>query len=115
MKWLQSAIVDIAITAAIVLWALGIVPEWGKWIVYIYTPFIAAIKLLALATGLDKVKQKTTGDAPPSLFYHLLFAINVATLVYVYYTSSDMVPAIMAGLWILTWIISAMSDRRKIG
>ena len=113
MKWLQSALVDIAITAVIVLWGLGLIGEWGKWVVYVYTPFIAALKLIALATGLNKVKQKSTGNEPPSLFYHLLFAINVATLVYVYFTSNDMIPAIMAGLWILTWVISAMSERRK--
>lgn len=114
MKWLQSAVVDIAITAVIVLWVFGILPEWSKWIVYIYTPLIAALKILALASGLDKVKSKQTGNEPPSLFYHLLFAINVAALLYAHFANSHMEPAILAGIWVLTWILSAISERRKM-
>ena len=113
MKWLQSAFVDIAITAVIVLWVFGILPDWAQWIVYIYTPLIAALKLIAFATGLDKVKTKTATNTPPSLFYHLLFAINVATLLYAHFAYRHLEPGIMAGLWVLTWILSALSERRK--
>ena len=113
MKWLQSAVVDIAITAVIVLWVFGILPDWAKWIVYIYTPLIAALKILAIATGLNKVNTKQTGNEPPSLFYHLLFAINVATLLYAHFTQQHMEPGIMAGIWVLTWILSAVSERKK--
>ena len=114
MKWLQSAFIDIGITLIIVLWVFGFLPEWGKWIVYIYTPLIAALKILAFATGLDKVKTKNTGNEPPSLFYHLLFAINVAVLLYAHFAQQHMEPGILAGIWVFIWILSALSERRKM-
>ena len=114
MKWLQSAVIDISITVVIVMWVFGILPEWAQWIVYIYTPLIAAIKLLAFVTGLDKVKTASTGNEPPSLFYHLLYAINVAALLYAHFAHQHLEPGIMAGLWVLTWILSVLSERRKM-
>ena len=111
--WLRNVVVDLTITAVIVLWALGVLPDWARWIVYVYTPLIALLKIMAMATGLDKVKQKATPDEPPALFYHLLFGINVATLLYAYFAQQDIVVGIMAGLWLVTWVLSAFSERRK--
>lgn len=114
MKWIQSAFVDIAITLTIVLWVFGILPEWAQWVVYIYTPLMALLKILAFTTGLDKVKTKKTGNEPPPYFYHVLFAINVAALLYAHFAYKHLEPGIMAGLWVLIWILSALSERRKM-
>ena len=114
MKWLQTAFIDIAISLVIVLWVFNILPEWTQWIVYIYTPLIAVLKILAFATGLDKVKSKTSGNEPPALFYHLLFAVNVAALLYDHFVNLHLIPGIMAGIWVITWVLSVLSERRKM-
>ena len=111
--WLKNVIVDIAVTAVIVLWALGILPDETRWAIYIYTPFIALLKIAALATGLDRVKQKQSGDPPPTGFFHLLFAINVSMLLYSYFVHLNVIMGIMAALWAVTWVLSVASSRRQ--
>ncbi len=115
MKWIKHVIIDLAIACIIVLWTFGLLPDAWKWVIYLYTPLITAIRLLALTTGLDRIKQTSTGHEPPGGFYHLLFVINISCLAYYAVTYRHVLAGVMAGLWLLTWILSSISERRKRG
>lgn len=107
MAWLKSVLLDIAITIFIALATTGVLP-WAQWVVWVYTPFMLALKALAFfAGGFGQVRRKAApaGETPPQLFFHALYAINLALLA----TSGWW---ITAGQWALIWIFSVLIDRR---
>ncbi|MEZ4702307.1 MAG: hypothetical protein R2834_18375 [Rhodothermales bacterium] len=107
MKWLKDVVLDIAITVFIVLATTGMV-SWAQWVVFIYTPFMLAIKALAFfGGGVGQVsrQRKKADDAPPALFFHALYAINVTLLALNTWWIS-------AGQWALIWLFSFLVERR---
>ena len=106
MGWLKNVVIDVAVTIIIILVTLNVLPEWADWIVYIYTPFMLLLKALALFSGVNKIKQKETGDEPPPWFFHALYAINLGALVYAQWW-------LIAGQWALIWLFSFVIEKRK--
>lgn len=105
MSWLKNVIIDVLITVLIVLVTSNVLPEWANWIVLIYTPFMLALKALALFSGINKIKMQKPENSPPAWFFHVLYAINVAALVYGQWY-------ITAGQWALIWLISFFIEMR---
>lgn len=103
MGWLKNAVIDIAVTVLIVLVTVNVLPEWTDWIVFIYTPFILLLKATSFFGGI-KVKPPQGEEAPPVWFFHVLYAINVAALLYSQWW-------IMGGLWVLIWLFSFLLER----
>ena len=108
MKWLKDVLLDIAVTILIVLATSGVLP-WAQWIVFVYTPFMLAMKVLAFfshgVTQFARQRQEKK-EAPPSLFYHALYATNTALLaLYAWWLT--------ALQWALIWLFSYLIERRE--
>ena len=104
MKWLQSVLIDIAITVVILV-ATVLGPEWATWVVWIYTPFMVLMKVLAFF-GSGMVGAFKPGQAaPPPWFLHLLYAVNTGALLVNSWW-------IWAAQWALIWILSFAAEAR---
>jgi hypothetical protein len=107
MTWLKNVVVDLAIMIVIVLATTGVIP-WTQWVVFIYTPFMLALKALAFfGGGLKAVSkpQKQAAEAPPALFFHALYAVNVAVLALSGWW-------LTAAQWALIWVLSSLVAHR---
>jgi hypothetical protein len=101
MTWIKNAIIDVAITAVIVAYALTMA-TWSWWIIAIYTPLMVLLKVFALSGAASSVQRKA--DDVPSWFYHVLYAANVLLLLY----ASFLYAAIgWAAIWILSTIVES--------
>lgn len=98
MTWLKEIVIDLVVTALIVLAVVQQV-VWAEWIVLIYTPFMLALKALAFFAGGFIGQFKRGGNGVPPLFYHIIYAINVAVLVIFAWWG-------LAAQWAAIWIIS---------
>lgn len=103
MGWLKNAVIDIAVTILIVLVTVNALPEWADWVVLIYTPFILLLKATSFFGGI-KVKPPQGADAPPVWFFHVLYAINVAVLLYSQWW-------LVGGAWVLIWVLSFLLEQ----
>ncbi len=103
MGWLKNAVIDIAVTVLIVLVTSNVLPEWADWIVLVYTPFILLLKATSYFGGIQ-VKKPKGEDAPPTWFFHALYAINTAALFYSQWW-------LVGGLWVLIWLFSFLIEK----
>lgn len=107
MTWIKNAIIDIAITAVIIAYALTLA-TWSWWIIAIYTPLMVLLKVFALSGAASSVQRKA--DDVPSWFYHVLYATNVVLLL----TASFYYAAIgWAAIWILSSVAESKSRPKK--
>jgi hypothetical protein len=107
MSWIKNAFIDIAVTAVILAYAFT-TAIWGWWIIAIYTPLMLLLKVFALSGAASNVQRKA--DSVPSWFYHVLYGVNVALLLY----SSFVYAAIgWAAIWILSTIAESQSRPQK--
>ncbi len=105
MPWIKHVLIDLAVTLLIVLGAL-LDLNWVRWILYVYTPLMLALKLLAVGSG-SFLQQKTgSRDQPPDWFFHLLYAVSFGTLLFVGWWT-------LGGLWAAVWLLSAYGALRK--
>jgi len=103
MTWIKNAIIDLAITAVIAVFAFT-GATWSWWIIAIYTPLMVLLKLFALSGAAAAVKQKS--DQVPVWFYHVLYAANlVLLLVGLFYWAA-------AG-WAVIWLLSVIAESRN--
>lgn len=79
MKWLRHVVVDLAVTSLIVLAVTDVAP-WARWFVWVYTPFMILLRTVALVAGGLMPVTRRPQDAPPSWFFHVLFAVNTVVL-----------------------------------
>ncbi len=109
MAWLKNALVDLLVTAVIIIYVITNA-SWGYWVIVIYTPLILLLKVGAIAGGAGKVVRKTgkkkESDTAPNWFFHLLYGANFALLLYANWW-------IMAGGWAVIWILSAVQEARS--
>jgi hypothetical protein len=105
MIWIKSTLVDIAVTACIVV-AVFVGEEWARWVIWIYTPFILLLKVGALfATPVVKKGAKKQEEAP-EWFYHVLYAANVVLLAVAEWRW-------LAAGWVAIWVASSVAARRR--
>lgn len=102
MKWLRNVVVDLATTVVILLWVVQGWP-WAGWVVWIYTPLMLALKIAALWAG-RLLGQSARGDVP-AWFYHFIYAVNVAALLWGR-------AWILAAMWAAIWALSVLAERR---
>ena len=104
MSWLKHVILDLAVTA-LIIFAVATQLEWARWIVLIYTALLIVLRVGGLfgRGGTAGLKLQPTGV--PILFYHLLYAVNVAALALGRWW-------LLAGLWLLIWILSYIQQRK---
>ncbi|MEQ9105749.1 MAG: hypothetical protein RIE53_13750 [Rhodothermales bacterium] len=105
MSWLKHVIVDLAITAVIILYALQ-GPEWAWWILVIYTPLLIVLKLLAMSSGVAGAVKAKGGNEPPDWFFHVIYAVSVLLLL----RADDY---LLAAGWAVIWILSAVGLARS--
>ena len=100
MGWLRHTIVDLAVTAAILV-SVFAGQGWLMWVVRVYTPLMVVLKGTAL---LGRVTPST--DGVPDWFYHLLYAVNVMALLYAqqYW---------LVGGWVAIWLFSVIAGARS--
>ncbi len=103
MTWIKNAVIDVAITAVIVAYTLTLA-AWGWWIIAIYTPLMLLLKIFALSGAAVNVQRKA--DSVPSWFYHVLYGLNVALLLY-----SAFVYAAIG--WAAIWILSTIAESQS--
>jgi hypothetical protein len=103
MSWIKNALIDIAVTIIIVVYALTSA-TWGWWIIAIYTPLMLLLKVIALSGAAASVQRKA--DDVPSWFYHVLYGVNLAMLLYASYTNA-------AIGWAAIWILSAIAESKN--
>jgi large-conductance mechanosensitive channel len=107
MTWIKNAVIDIAITAVIGVFAFT-AATWSWWIIAIYTPLMVLLKLFALSGAATAVKQKA--DQVPTWFYHVLYAANlVFLLIGVFYWAA----AGWAAIWILSVVVESKNRPSK--
>jgi hypothetical protein len=103
MKWFKDVIVDVVVTALIVLAALQEL-EWASWLVLVYTPFMLFMKaVLFFGGGFLKQFKKKEVSAVPGWFLHLLYGLNVAVLL----TAGWWLTALQ---WALIWGLSFAAE-----
>ena len=101
MKWLKHVVLDLAVTAMIVL-AAPLNQTWAGWIVLGYTPLMLALKAFAaFGPSLAVTARKPAADPVPAWFHHLLYAVNVVTL---FAAGWKTVAALWAVIWVLSWL-----------
>lgn len=105
MSWLKHVIVDLAITAVIVFYALQ-GPEWAWWVLVIYTPLLIVLKLLAMSSGVAGAVKAKGGNEPPDWFFHVIYAVSVLLLL----QANDY---ILATGWAVIWVLSAVGLARS--
>jgi len=109
MAWLKNALIDLLVTAVIIIYVITN-ESWGYYVIMIYTPLILLLKVGAIAGGAGKIVRKTgkekKSDVAPNWFYHLLYGANFALLLYGAWW-------IMAGGWAVIWILSAVQEARS--
>jgi len=108
MTWIKNVIVDVIVTVIIALYVFSNA-AWGYWVIIVYTPLMVLLKLGAVASGVSKVvKQKP--DETPNWFYHVLYALNFALLLY----GAMWWPAAgWAAIWILSAVQASRTERTK--
>ena len=103
MTWIKNAVIDIAITAVIGVFAFN-GATWSWWIIAIYTPLMVLLKLFALSGAAAAVKQKS--DQVPTWFYHFLYAANLVLLL-----MSEFYWA--AAGWAVIWVLSVVVESKS--
>jgi hypothetical protein len=95
------------LVAAVIAVAVFTELEYAWWAVAIYTPLMALLKLVAFMNrhAVSRLKQKDVGV--PKWIYHVLYAINVALLVYDRWWWA-------AGLWVIIWVLSALIQKALV-
>ena len=101
MPWLKNALVDLAVTALIAV-ATVLDQRWALVLVVAYTPLMLALKVLP---GVLPVEPSLVADAPPTWFYHALYATNVALL-------AAFAQWVLAGAWLLIWVLSTAAEMK---
>lgn len=104
MSWLKSVLIDIAVTIIIAFYVFQS-PEWGYWIIVIYTPLMLLLKVGALTSGVAQAVKKSDSSAP-SWFFHLLYSVNLLLFLIANWW-------LMAGMWAAIWILSAVQESKK--
>lgn len=103
MGWLKHVILDLAVTAVILV-AVLTGQAWAQWVVWLYTPFMLLLKVGAFFGG-SLTAQVRQPDVP-AWFFHGLYAVNVgALLAYGWWLEG-------AG-WALIWALSAADAHRN--
>ena len=103
MSWIKNAIVDIAITVLIAVMVFTDL-NWVYWVLVIYTGFMVLIKVVGLIG--PAMKSKVTDETPPTWFYHLLYAVNVALLAWCQCW-------MLAAGWVVIWLLSFRYQRKR--
>ena len=103
MGWIKNAIVDFAVTIAILILAFSKLNAL-YWVLVIYTGFMLLVKIVGLLG--PAVKTKTGLDTPPDWVYHVLYAVNVGLLLYASFWY-------LAGGWAAIWVLSIIYQRRR--
>lgn len=111
MNLIKNAWLDIAVTVLIAV-AVLTGNEITRWAVMVYTPFMVLLKLAALRGSYtpSKIRPKETGV--PEMVYHVLYALNVALLVFGGLRVSGTWWWV-AACWILIWLLSAAASKGK--
>lgn len=104
MHWIKHVLVDVAVTALIAVAFWGGV-AWAAWLVYGYTPFLLALKALAVWSPLAAFRARAAAEAP-AWFYHGLYATNVLLLL----TAGQ---PFWAALWGGIWVLSMAAAGRR--
>ncbi len=101
MSWLKDVVIDLAVTALIVLLAVQ-GWHWAEVVLWIYTPLMVFVKGAALLAG---ALVQTVKNDVPAWFFHVLYGVNVAVL---------MLGGrwILGGLWLLIWGLSVLVEQR---
>jgi hypothetical protein len=106
MGWIKNVLLDLAVVAVIFA-AVVLRLEWARWVVLIYTPFMILLKLVGLRSiARIKMPTKKTVEVAPAGFYHALYGVNVALLLYGQWW-------IVAAGWIVIWVLSYLHQRRE--
>ncbi len=104
MSWLKHVLLDLAVTVVILL-AVLTEQAWARWVVWIYTPLMLLLKVVAVF-GAGLTAQVKRADAKvPVWFYHLLYAINVGVLLGFGWW-------LVGAGWALIWGLSVLAERR---
>lgn len=104
MKHLKNVIVDFLVTG-LILWTVVSGTEWGRVVIWIYTPLMLLLKIGALTVGRQLTQQVKSDDTPAAL-YHGLYAVNVAALLWDRWW-------MMVLLWIGVWGLSVAVRKRQ--
>ncbi len=107
MSWIRHALVDLVVTVLIVAGSFGEL-RWAAWAVWIYTPFMLLVRIGAIGARGPRQKSQV-----PEVFYHLLFALNVAVSAAYAWQSGVMNWAWVAAAWVVIWVLSAMAAARQ--
>ena len=108
MAWLKNVFIDFLVSAVIAIYVFA-GASWAYWIIVIYTPLMLLLKIGAVTSGATKVVRKTgkeDKESAPNWFFHLLYGVNFALLLYASWW-------MMAGGWALIWILSAVQEARS--
>ena len=103
MSWIKNALIDLAITAVIAVYAFN-GATWGWWVIAIYAPLMVLLKVFALSGAASAVQRKA--DEGPLWFYHLLFAANVILLFVADFNYA-------AFGWVAIWLLSVLAESRS--
>lgn len=98
MPWIKHVLIDLAVTVVIIIATFTQQP-WAVWAVLLYTPFMLLLKLIPLLAGSLVQQVKGPNNGVPDAFYHLLFALNLAALLYAGWW-------ITAAQWGVIWVLS---------
>lgn len=104
MAWIKEVIIDVLVTLCIALATIQSV-EWAKWVVWIYTPFILLLKVIAyFGPAVVKRAGRRGKQVAPDWIFHVLYAANVLLLAAFQWWIEG------AG-WAAIWLISYLAHR----
>lgn len=104
MSWLKNILVDLLVTAFIIVAVAGGWP-WARWVVLGYTGLMLLLKVGALL-GRGAVKQlKRTQAGAPTWVFHLLYLVDIVVLALGGWW-------IAAAGWLAIWLLSYIQQRR---
>ncbi len=102
-RWLKDVILDVVALSLILIYAItsNTVLEIILWV---YTVLLLLGKVLYFS--FNYLQKKADTEQVPSIFYHFIYLISVAALIFSpnYY---------LAAAWLVIWILSAIAMAKK--
>ncbi len=102
MKWLKEVVVDVAVTAAIILAVLS-PSSWLRYVILGYSLLMLFLKAATLSN--EAVLKRLKKSQTPVWVFHILYAVNVIVLSVFHWW-------LVAAIWVGIWGLSFLAQRK---
>ena len=111
MSWLKHVIVDLAVTAALILAAVLDI-AWLRFVLLAYTALVVVLKLAVLAGSAGAAAGRLRAPGVPDALFHVLYGLSVGIAALAAWDTGLTTWWLIAGGWLAIWLLSVAAERR---